>query len=76
MVPDCRGRSGARIPPEVRERVFEPFYTTKPGGTGLGLAIVKRLMERQGGTVTLEDRKGGGTVATVTVRVHVTPSSA
>ena len=41
---------GPGIPPAIRERVFEPFYTTKPSGTGLGLAIVKRLMERQGGS--------------------------
>jgi PAS domain S-box-containing protein len=62
---------GPGIPPAIRERVFEPFYTTKPSGTGLGLAIVKRLMERQGGSVTLEDREGGGTVATIAVPLHV-----
>jgi PAS domain S-box-containing protein len=61
---------GSGIPPAVRDRVFEPFYTTKPSGTGLGLAIAKRLMERQGGSVTLEDREGGGTVATIAVPLH------
>ena len=55
------------IPPDVRARVFEPFITTKPGGTGLGLPIVQRLLERQGGTIALADRDGGGTAATVTM---------
>jgi two-component system CheB/CheR fusion protein len=58
---------GAGIPPDVRERMFEPFFTTRPGGTGLGLAIVKRLVELLGGTISLGDRDGGGTVAEVTV---------
>jgi PAS domain S-box-containing protein len=58
---------GAGIPPEIRDRMFEPFATTKPGGTGLGLAIVRRLVERQGGGVSLVDRAGGGTVATVSL---------
>lgn len=56
---------GRGIAPEVRARIFEPFVTTKPGGTGLGLAIVQRLLERQGGTIALEDREGGGTAAIV-----------
>lgn len=58
---------GAGIPSEVVERVFEPFFTTKPGGTGLGLAIVKRLMDLQGGSVTLAGRDGGGTEAVITL---------
>jgi len=58
---------GPGIPPDVRERVFEPFFTTRAGGTGLGLAIVKRLLELQDGGIALKDRPGGGTVARVTV---------
>lgn len=58
---------GPGIPASLREQIFEPFFTTRPGGTGLGLAIVKRLMEAQGGSVTLTDRKGGGTVAQISV---------
>jgi PAS domain S-box-containing protein len=54
---------GRGIPAEERERIFEPFYTTKRGGTGLGLAVVKRLTELQGGSIALRDREGGGTVA-------------
>jgi two-component system CheB/CheR fusion protein len=73
--PDCRViilDRGHGVPAGVRDRIFEPFVTTKPGGTGLGLAIVKRLLERQGGAITLEDRVGGGMAATVTLPAHVT----
>ena len=58
---------GPGIAPEIRDRVFEPFFTTRVSGTGLGLAIVKRLMELHDGTVTLTDRLGGGTIAQVTL---------
>jgi PAS domain S-box-containing protein len=60
---------GPGIPDHIRERVFEPFFTTRATGTGLGLAIVRRLLEMQDGTVTLRDRTGGGTVAEVTLPV-------
>jgi PAS domain S-box-containing protein len=58
---------GPGIPPDVRDRMFEPFFTTRPGGTGLGLAIVKRLVEIQDGAVRLQDRPGGGTIAELTI---------
>lgn len=52
--------SGRGIPPEVRARVFDPFYTTKPvgRGTGLGLAICQSLVERLGGTICLAEGEG------------------
>ena len=54
--------SGAGVPPADREKVFEPFYTTKePGrGTGLGLAIVARAVYDMGGVVWLEQAREGG----------------
>ena len=58
---------GPGIAAEIRDRVFEPFFTTRVSGTGLGLAIVKRLMELHDGTVTLSDRPGGGTIAEITL---------
>jgi PAS domain S-box-containing protein len=58
---------GPGIPGDVREHLFEPFITTRAGGTGLGLPIARRLTVAQGGTLTLDDRPGGGTVATVTL---------
>jgi signal transduction histidine kinase len=53
--------NGIGMTPNVLERAFEPFYTTKAKGTGLGLAICKRIVESHGGTITLESRPGRGT---------------
>jgi PAS domain S-box-containing protein len=58
---------GRGIPEEARDRVFEPFFTTRAGGTGLGLAIVKRLLELQNGNVELKARRDGGTIASITI---------
>ncbi|AWU93604.1 sensor histidine kinase NtrY-like [Azospirillum ramasamyi] len=44
---------------EQRDRLTEPYVTTRAKGTGLGLAIVKKIMEDHGGVLTLEDREGG-----------------
>jgi two-component system sensor histidine kinase HydH len=52
---------GTGIPPAERERVFDPFYTSKSAGTGIGLSIVKRFVEAAHGSVSLEGREGGGT---------------
>jgi PAS domain S-box-containing protein len=57
---------GPGLPAEVKQRLFQPFVTTRAHGTGLGLAIAHRLTALQSGTLTLDDRPGGGTVATVT----------
>jgi two-component system CheB/CheR fusion protein len=58
---------GPGIPAEIREHLFEPFMTTRSGGTGLGLPIARRLTSLQGGTLLLEERPGGGTVARVSL---------
>lgn len=54
---------GPGIPPELRTRVFEPYFTTKAGGTGLGLASVYAIATRHGGVVRIEDERQGTTVA-------------
>lgn len=54
---------GAGIRPDVVDRVFEPFLTTKVRGTGLGLPIVARLAEEHGGAVSLADHPDGGAEA-------------
>jgi signal transduction histidine kinase len=43
---------GTGIPPEVGERVFEPFFSGRPGGTGLGLAVTRRIVEGLGGRIS------------------------
>jgi signal transduction histidine kinase len=52
---------GAGIPPEIQQKVFEPYFTTKEKGTGLGLAIVKHNVETYGGSVKVESELGKGT---------------
>jgi two-component system nitrogen regulation sensor histidine kinase NtrY len=47
--------------PEERERLTEPYITTRVRGTGLGLAIVKKIVEEHGGEIAFLDRPGGGT---------------
>lgn len=56
--------TGPGIPEEDIERLFEPFYTTKPPGegTGLGLSIVRRIVDRHGGRITAQNRTGRGAV--------------
>lgn len=54
---------GPGLPPEVRDRLFHPFVTGRPGGVGLGLAVSHRIATLHGGNLTLEDRPGGGTRA-------------
>jgi signal transduction histidine kinase len=52
--------NGSGIPTEVRERILEPFYSTKPDGTGLGLCIAARIMAQHGGRLELEQDTGRG----------------
>ena len=54
--------SGPGIPGEVRDRLFDPFVTTKKGGTGLGLAIACRLVRQNQGNIRAADAPGGGSV--------------
>jgi len=49
---------GPGLTPEERERVFDPFYSTKPDGTGLGLAISYEIVTRHGGHITLKSQPG------------------
>ena len=51
---------GPGIPPDLRQRVFEPYFTTKADGTGLGLALVRQTLEAHRGTIALTTTPGGG----------------
>ena len=71
------GDSGCGIPPEIRPRIFDLFFTTKDvgKGTGQGLAICRAVVvEKHGGTITFESEVGKGT--TFIVRIPIPASSA
>ena len=51
--------------PKERDRLAEPYMTTRERGTGLGLAIVKKIVEEHGGSLSFLDREGGGTLVTL-----------
>jgi two-component system sensor histidine kinase AtoS len=57
--------SGIGIAPENLEKLFIPFFTTKPTGTGLGLAICRRLVEAHSGEIAVQSRAGQGSTFTV-----------
>jgi two-component system sensor kinase FixL len=62
---------GPGIAPDVREKLFTPFFTTKARGTGLGLSTARRLVEAHGGTLTIECPPAGGTLATLRLPVRL-----
>jgi len=51
---------GIGISEEMRDRLFDPFFSTKSEGLGMGLAIVRSIVEAHGGTITAENADGGG----------------
>ncbi|RMF44873.1 MAG: HAMP domain-containing protein [Deltaproteobacteria bacterium] len=65
--------TGPGIAPDMLDRIFTPFHTTKNQGTGLGLAICKQLVEQHGGTIGVESEVGEGTVFTIELPVHFRP---
>lgn len=57
--------TGPGIPPGIRERVFTPFFTTKPRGTGLGLSTAKRFIEAHHGRMSVTCPPAGGTIVAI-----------
>ncbi|MFH1428742.1 MAG: ATP-binding protein, partial [Candidatus Margulisiibacteriota bacterium] len=62
---------GEGIPPEMIDRLFDPFFTTRhdKGGTGLGLSIVQKTMEEHKGSIEIKNRPGGGVQVTLKFKV-------
>jgi signal transduction histidine kinase len=71
---------GPGVPPEYRERIFEPFFrlpgaSERVGGVGLGLSLVKSIAERHGGRVRCADQPGGGACFVVSVPQNKTANT-
>lgn len=60
--------TGGGIAPGVIERIFDPFYTTRPGGTGLGLAITRKIVDNLGGRIEVISREGTGSTFRVLLK--------
>ena len=57
--------NGPGIPDDLRDRVLEPFFTSKAGGAGLGLYLVREIALASGGTMSLSSREGRGTSVSI-----------
>jgi signal transduction histidine kinase len=60
---------GPGMPPEVADRIFSPFFTTKAQGSGLGLAIVRKIVDAHDGKIDLATAPGAGTTIRITLPV-------
>jgi signal transduction histidine kinase len=63
---------GPGIAPDIRERIFEVFYSSRGGGTGLGLPIARQIVERHGGVIELDSEEGRGTRFSIHLPRHHT----
>ncbi|MBF0125274.1 MAG: HAMP domain-containing protein [Magnetococcales bacterium] len=66
--------SGVGIPADHRDRIFDPYFTTRKRGTGLGLAIVKKIIEDHGGALRVRDSIWQGALIEVLLPIVATPS--
>ena len=66
--------TGPGMPLEVKEKIFEPFYSTKDGGTGLGLATVDRIIYNHQGKIEVDSQLGHGTTIRICLPLQHTPS--
>ncbi|HEX9204422.1 MAG TPA: ATP-binding protein [Candidatus Deferrimicrobiaceae bacterium] len=62
--------TGVGIPPEIMDKIFDPFYTTKEKGTGLGLSVVASIIRRHEGRVEVKSEMGKGTLIRITLPVQ------
>ncbi|HEX7215656.1 MAG TPA: ATP-binding protein [Methylomirabilota bacterium] len=64
---------GVGIAAEDRDKIFLPFFTTKPAGTGLGMSIVKKIVDLHGGDISIESAPGRGTRVRISLPAVATP---
>lgn len=62
--------TGTGIPPEVQDKLFDPFFSTKEDGTGLGLPIAARIIDKHGGALDFETQVGQGTTFRIELPVY------
>ena len=66
--------TGTGIPENELASVFDPFFTTKPQGTGLGLSIVRTIVETYGGSISADNKAGGGAIFRFTLPLNPSPA--
>lgn len=66
----CVSDNGCGIPAAIRERIFDPFFSTKPTGTGLGMAIARRIIESHHGSIDIASMEGVGSSVTLVLPAH------
>ena len=59
--------NGPGVGPDIRERLFQPFVTSKPAGMGVGLSLCRAIVEAHGGVLWVEDAPSGGAAFRFTV---------
>jgi signal transduction histidine kinase len=63
--------TGKGMPPDVIDKVFEPFFSTKASGSGLGLPTTRKIIEAHGGSIQVQSEVGKGTKFTIRLPEHV-----
>ncbi len=66
------GDNGRGLPAHDRDRIYEPFFSTKDTGLGLGLAISQRIIDAHGGELVALDREGGGAIFEIRLPLRAT----
>ncbi len=67
---------GPGLAPEIADRLFEPFFTTRSDGLGLGLNICRSIVESMGGELLARNREGGGAIFEIRLPLHTEPPAA
>ena len=62
--------NGRGIVPEAMDKIFVPFFTTKPGGSGIGLSLCRQIINRQGGTISVISEVENGTTFSISLPIN------